>query len=143
MLLGATPILTDQTAFDALSSAVEELKHGDKVRLQWLQVRSEMEATVEEDRYRTILHCHQLVKLDSCDEREVIQQFPEPQITIPPDSTDPTGLKNALLSAGPTVMSDTAATASTGNFMSLEEILVATAGESVIDIVDSPYVVAQ
>ena len=134
MLLGATPILTDQTASDALSSAVEELKYGDKVSLQWLQVRSEMEATNEDDRYRTILHCIQLVKLDAYDERGLLQQFSEPQITIPPHSTDPAGLKDALLSAGPTVTSDTAATASTGNFMSLEEILVATAGESVIDI---------
>ena len=80
-----TSILTGQQGLDGLNSALAQLKPGDKVQLQWLQVRVEMVTDVAEDRYRVIEQCQQLAKMDAKEEAQLVQQFPSPQVMVQQD----------------------------------------------------------
>ena len=66
----------------ALSGMIEHLKSGDRVELEWLQIRVEMETTVDEDRYSIIEQCQKLYPLDPTMEKALVQEFPQPQIMI-------------------------------------------------------------
>ena len=80
-----TSILTGQTGLEGLNSALAQLKPGDKVQLQWLQVRVEMVTDVEEDRYSVIEQCQQLAKMDAKEEAALVQQYPSPQVMVQQD----------------------------------------------------------
>ena len=56
--------MADQTIGLALSNAIKALNVGDKVELEWRQIRVEMETAVDEDRYSIIEQCNKLVELD-------------------------------------------------------------------------------
>ncbi|KAJ8607189.1 hypothetical protein CTAYLR_007352 [Chrysophaeum taylorii] len=77
-----TAILADQTSGDALSSTIAQLKKGDRVELEWLQIRVETRTVVDEDRYSIVEQCQKLVKLDAKAEGVLLQEFPQPQIMI-------------------------------------------------------------
>ena len=77
-----TSILADQTIGLALSNAIKALNVGDKVELEWRQIRVEMETTVDEDRYSIIEQCNKLVELDENAEAALLKQYPQPQIMI-------------------------------------------------------------
>ena len=77
---------------DALHSAIAELEPGDKVELQWVQARVEME-TIDKDRYRIIEQCQQVEKLVATEEAALLKQYPKPNIMIPPDYV-PTGVSS-------------------------------------------------
>ena len=77
-----TSILADQTIGLALSNAIKALNVGDKVELEWRQIRVEMETAVDEDRYSIIEQCNKLVELDENAEAALLKQYPQPQIMI-------------------------------------------------------------
>ena len=79
---GQTAILAQQTSGLALSNAIANLNVGDKVELEWRQIRVEMDTDVDEDRFSIVEQCNKLVKLDASDEAALLQQFPQPQIMI-------------------------------------------------------------
>jgi G3E family GTPase len=76
-----TAILADQTSGNALSSAVAHLNVGDKVELEWLQIRVEFDAAVE-DRYCVVEQCQKLVKLNAKAVKALLRDFAQPQIMI-------------------------------------------------------------
>ena len=78
-----TSIFAESTSGDTLTTVVKQLTAGDKVELEWLQIRVEMEAEMDEDRYRIVEQCQKLVKLDAAAEDALFRQFPKPQIMIP------------------------------------------------------------
>ena len=79
---GQTAILAQETSGLALSDAIANLHVGDKVELEWRQIRVEMDTTVDEDRFSIAEQCNKLVKLDASDEAALLKQFPQPQIMI-------------------------------------------------------------
>ena len=81
-----TALLADQTKEDnTLSNTVAHLKGGDKVELEWLQIRVEMETDIDEDRYSIIEQCQKLTKLDDKAEKALMREYPRPQIMIRKD----------------------------------------------------------
>ena len=75
----------------ALSGMIAQLESGDKVELEWLQIRVEMETTVDEDRYSIIEQCQKLYKVDAEAERTLLEQYPQPQIMVrKPETADTT-----------------------------------------------------
>ena len=88
-----TAILADATAGDALSAAVARLHVGDKVQLEWLQIRVELETKEddEEDRFRMVEQCQKLVKLGASTEDALLKQFPQPQVMIRKESANAKG----------------------------------------------------
>jgi G3E family GTPase len=81
-----TALLADQTNEDnTLSNTVAHLKGGDKVELEWLQIRVEMETDIDEDRYSIIEQCQKLTKLDEKAEKALMREYPRPQIMIRKD----------------------------------------------------------
>ena len=77
-----TSILAEETEGAALSEAIAQLEIGDKVELEWRQIRVEMATLVEEDRYSIVEQCNKLVKLDQEAEQKLLKTFPEPKIMI-------------------------------------------------------------
>ena len=70
---------------------IAQLESGDKVELEWLQIRVEMETTVDEDRYSIIEQCQKLYKVDAEAERTLLEQYPQPQIMVrKPETADTT-----------------------------------------------------
>ena len=80
-----TAIFAESTSSDGLNAVVAQLTAGDKVELEWLQIRVEMDTEVDDDRYRIVEQCQKLVKLDAAAEDTLLEQFPQPQIMIPKD----------------------------------------------------------
>ena len=66
----------------ALSKAIEELTVGDRIELEWRQIRVEMDTAVDEDRFSIVEQCNNLVKLDASAETALLKAFPQPQIMI-------------------------------------------------------------
>jgi len=77
-----TALLTEQVSGDALSMTIANLDAGDRVELEWLQIRVEYETSVDEDRYRMIEQCQKLTRLNDEEEKLLHQQYPQPQIMI-------------------------------------------------------------
>ena len=70
---------------------IAQLESGDKVEPEWLQIRVEMETTVDEDRYSIIEQCQKLYKVDAEAERTLLEQYPQPQIMVrKPETADTT-----------------------------------------------------
>ena len=96
-----TATLAGQASLEGLRSATSQLKLGDKVELQWLQVRVEMENTGDVGRYRIIEQCQQLAKLDAKEEAALLQQFPKPNVMVrqehKPTSSDATARAAGVL----------------------------------------------
>ena len=67
---------------ESLSAVVAQLEAGDKVELEWLQIRVEMDTAVDADRYGIVEQCQKLCKLHAEAEGALIKEFPEPQIMI-------------------------------------------------------------
>eukprot|EP00521_Asterionellopsis_glacialis_P002347 CAMPEP_0195257974 /NCGR_PEP_ID=MMETSP0706-20130129/7123_1 /TAXON_ID=33640 /ORGANISM="Asterionellopsis glacialis, Strain CCMP134" /LENGTH=192 /DNA_ID=CAMNT_0040311255 /DNA_START=248 /DNA_END=826 /DNA_ORIENTATION=+ len=83
-----TSLLADETSGLSLSKAIACLQKGDKVELEWLQMRIEFETTVDEDRYSIIEQCQKLTALDTEAEKALMEQYKEPQIMIRKDQMD-------------------------------------------------------
>ena len=77
-----TLILAEETTGSALSDAISELTAGDRIELEWRQIRVEMDTTVDEDRFSIVEQCNKLVKLDVDAEAALLKAFPQPQIMI-------------------------------------------------------------
>ena len=77
-----TAILAADTN-DSLSVVVGQLNAGDKVELEWLQIRVEYDTDIDEDRYRIIEQCIKLHAVNTAAEVELVKQYPQPQIMIP------------------------------------------------------------
>jgi hypothetical protein len=77
-----TSILAAETEGAALSEAIGQLEVGDKVELEWRQIRVEMDTPVDEDRYSIVEQCNKLMKLDTEAEMNLLKKFPEPKIMI-------------------------------------------------------------
>ena len=77
-----TSILAAETEGAALSEALGQLEVGDKVELEWRQIRVEMDTPVDEDRYSIVEQCNKLMKLDTEAEMNLLKKFPEPKIMI-------------------------------------------------------------
>lgn len=83
-----TALLADSTSHQALSTIIAKLNIGDKVQLEWLQIRVEIDTAIDEDRFRIIEQCQKLTKLDTAEETALREQFPKPQIMIPKDTEE-------------------------------------------------------
>lgn len=81
-----TALLADQTSGGStLSGMLQHLNCGDKVELEWLQIRVEMETDVAEDRYSVVEQCQKLSKLEDGEEEALLKLYPQPQIMIRKD----------------------------------------------------------
>lgn len=78
-----TGILADCTTNDSLSTVVSHLEVGQRVELEWLQIRVQYDTDVDEERYCICEQCMKLHTLTSVAEAELIKQFTQPQIMIP------------------------------------------------------------
>ena len=74
--------MAEETSGCSLSDSIAELAAGDKIELEWRQVRVEMDTTVDEDRFSIVEQCNKLVKLDAGAEAMLLKAFPQPQIMI-------------------------------------------------------------
>jgi G3E family GTPase len=81
-----TALLVDETVGeDALSETISYLREGDKVELEWLQIRVEYDTHIDDDRYRIIQQCQKLAHLQADVETALLKQYPQPQIMIRKD----------------------------------------------------------
>jgi len=79
-----TSLLADETQNDnTLSSMLAYLNAGDKVELDWLQIRTEIETDIDEDRFSIVEQCLKLNPLDSETEKALLKQYPKAEIMIP------------------------------------------------------------
>ena len=96
-----TSLLADEMSNDnTLSGMLTYLNDGDKVELDWLQIRTEIETDVDEDRFSIIEQCLKLNPLDSETEKALLQQYPTAEIMIPKDRV-PTGSCGISQQEGP------------------------------------------
>ena len=79
-----TAILAAETGGDdaVLSRAIAGLAAGDKVELEWRQLRVEVETDVDEDQFSIVEQVNKLEELDAAAERELVKAWPQPQIMI-------------------------------------------------------------
>eukprot|EP00957_Ditylum_brightwellii_P126521 9643463-Ditylum_brightwellii.AAC.1 len=80
-----TALLVDETVGSVLSKTIAYLEEGDKVELEWLQIRVEYDTPINEQRFRIIQQCQKLAKLEADVENALIDQYPQPQIMIRKD----------------------------------------------------------
>ena len=80
-----TALLVDETTGDILSRTIAYLEKGDKVDLEWLQIRVEYDNVADEDRFHIIQQCQKLGILDEATEKQLTQQYPSPQIMVKKD----------------------------------------------------------
>ena len=76
-----TAILADDAAA-SLTAVVSGLRDGDRVELDWLQIRIEMDTAVDAHRFGLVEQCQKLAKLDADAEARLLAEFPQPQIMI-------------------------------------------------------------
>ena len=74
-----TAILADDAAA-SLTAVVSGLRDGDRVELDWLQIRIEMDTAVDAHRFGLVEQCQKLAKLDAAAEARLLAEFPQPQI---------------------------------------------------------------
>ena len=78
-----TSILAEETTNTSLAEYVATgLAAGDRVELEWRQIRVETDTAVEEDRFLIAEQCIKLAKLDADAEAALLARWPEPQIMI-------------------------------------------------------------
>ena len=78
-----TSLLASKTTDTTLSKYIlSDLCTGDKVELEWRQIRVERDSTNDEERYVIIEQVIALCKLDAKAEAELLKKWPEPQIMI-------------------------------------------------------------
>lgn len=86
-----TALLVEDTMGSLSQMIQHHLTKGDKVELEWLQIRVEYDTPVDEDRYRIIQQCQKLVKLETPEqEQALLTEYPEPQIMIRKDQMNTT-----------------------------------------------------
>ena len=76
-----TSLLADETTA-SLAAVVAGLRDGDRVELDWLQIRIEMDTTVDAHRFGLVEQCQKLTVLDAAAEKALVDQYPQPQIMI-------------------------------------------------------------
>ena len=76
-----TSLLADETTAP-LAAVVAGLRDGDRVELDWLQIRIEMDTTVDAHRFGLVEQCQKLTVLDAAAEKALVDQYPQPQIMI-------------------------------------------------------------
>ena len=100
-----TKMLVEETLGDnALSETISNLSEGDKIELEWLQIRVEYDTSIDENRYRIIQQCQKLAKLSRGVERSLIKQYPQPQIMVKKDQmmTTTCSIENPAVEKKPT-----------------------------------------
>ena len=78
-----TSILASKVTETSLAQyIVDDVFTGDRLELEWRQIRCETETPVEEDKFIIIEQVVKLAKLDGNTEAALLKQWPEPQIMI-------------------------------------------------------------
>jgi len=84
-----TNLLADQTSDDtAVSDMLAYLKVGEKVELEWLQIRVELDTEDDQDRFIIVEQVMKLNKLDEQTESMLLTQYPKVEIMIPKDNEE-------------------------------------------------------
>lgn len=106
-----TALLAFSTSGGALSEVVASLAEGDRVELEWLQIKIEMvrpgvlnhrvgphaidapsarlspiftqDTDVEDQKYGMVEQCQKLLKLDASSEEALVKQYPQPELLLP------------------------------------------------------------
>ena len=78
-----TALLAFSTSGGALSEVVASLAEGDRVELEWLQIKIEMDTDVEDQKYGMVEQCQKLLKLDTSSEEALVKQYPQPELLLP------------------------------------------------------------
>ncbi|KAL9184198.1 hypothetical protein ACHAXT_002284 [Thalassiosira profunda] len=79
-----TALLADETT-NSLAGTVSQLKKGDKVELEWLEIRVEYDTELDEERYRIIQQVQKLGKLEETAAKALVEKYPQPEIMLPKD----------------------------------------------------------
>ena len=74
---------TASTSGGALSEVVASLTEGDRVELEWLQIKIEMDTDIEEHKFGMVEQCQKLLKLDAATEEALVKQYPQPELLLP------------------------------------------------------------
>lgn len=78
-----TSLLASETTDTSLSKYIlSDLCTGDKVELEWRQIRVETDSASDDERYVIIEQVITLCKLDAKKEAALLEKWPEPQIMI-------------------------------------------------------------
>ena len=94
-----TAILADDAAA-SLTAVVSGLRDGDRVELDWLQIRIEMDTAVDAHRFGLVEQCQKLAKLDADAEARLLAEFPQPQIMIRKQQKEAAAAKETKEKAG-------------------------------------------
>jgi len=84
-----TNLLADQTSDDtAVSDMLAYLKVGEKVELEWLQIRVELDTEDDQDRFIIVEQVMKINNLDEQTESMLLTQYPKVEIMIPKHNDD-------------------------------------------------------
>ena len=75
------------------------LTEGDRVELEWLQIKIEMDTDIEEHKFGMVEQCQKLLKLDAATEEALIKQYPQPELLLPKVAPKAKGEEKAALEA--------------------------------------------
>ena len=65
------------------SSFMDELMAGGALKLEWLQIKIEMDTDIEEHKFGMVEQCQKLLKLDAATEEALVKQYPQPELLLP------------------------------------------------------------
>ena len=91
--------LLSESAEGAISSVVASLSIGDRVELEWLQIKIEMDTDIEEHKFGMVEQCQKLLKLDAATEEALVKQYPQPELLLPKVAPKAKGEEKAALEA--------------------------------------------
>ena len=94
-----TALLAFSTSGGALSEVVASLTEGDRVELEWLQIKIEMDTDIEEHKFGMVEQCEKLLKLDAATEEALVKQYPQPELLLPKVAPKAKGEEKAALEA--------------------------------------------
>jgi hypothetical protein len=94
-----TALLAFSTSGGALSEVVASLTEGDRVELEWLQIKIEMDTDIEEHKFGMVEQCQKLLKLDAATEEALVKQYPQPELLLPKVAPKAKGEEKAALEA--------------------------------------------
>ena len=94
-----TALLAFSTSGGALSEVVASLTEGDRVELEWLQIKVEMDTDIEEHKFGMVEQCQKLLKLDAATEEALVKQYPQPELLLPKVAPKAKGEEKAALEA--------------------------------------------
>ena len=75
------------------------LTEGDRVELEWLQIKIEMDTDIEEHKFGMVEQCQKLLKLDAATEEALVKQYPQPELLLPKVAPKARGEEKAALEA--------------------------------------------